>query len=82
MGGAYNILRKIKFNQIKTNMDNTKNFFASKLNWLGIAMVLTAIGDYVSKYEANTWDWKTVSLFATGLLTIVIRTWFTSTTIK
>lgn len=81
MGGAYDILRKIKFNQIKTNME-TKSFFASKMNWLGIAAVATAIGDFVSSYETNTWDWKTVTLFATGILTIIIRTWFTATAIK
>lgn len=81
MGGAYDILRKIKFNQIKTNMD-TKNFFASKMNWLGIAAIATALGDYLTSTDTSSWDWKTVTLFALGALTIVIRTWFTATAIK
>lgn len=81
-------LRNFAYNLIQRTLKNkpmgteTKNFFASKLNWLGIAMVATAVGDYVSKFETGTWDWKTVTLFSTGLLTIIIRTWFTSTAIK
>lgn len=61
---------------------NTKNFFASKLNWMGIAAVLVALYDYLTATETNSWDWKTAVLFGLGAGTIIIRTWFTATAIK
>lgn len=62
-------------------MEN-KSFLASKLNWLGIAAVGTAVIDFIAKYDDSTWDWKTIALFGVGLATVVIRTYFTASAIK
>ena len=63
-------------------MSETKPFWKSKINLVALAATLIALGDFVSKYEANTWDWKTVVLFIFGIGTVVLRTYFTTTNIK
>ena len=54
-----------------------KGFFASKLNWLGLIMSAIGILELLdgAKLE-NLHGWIT---FATGALTVVLRTFFTAT---
>lgn len=59
-----------------------KKWYRSKLNWLGIGASLVAVGDFITSYDTGTWDFKTVALFITGVATVIIRTYFTATTIK
>ena len=57
-----------------------KKFALSKLNWLGILTALTGILGLTSQLELSAETMKIV-LFITGTLTVILRTFFTSTTI-
>ena len=57
-----------------------KAFFASKLNWLGIIEVLIGSLDLIASQNPST----TISwiLVFKGVLTIVLRTFFTATRVQ
>jgi len=58
-----------------------KNFFASKINWTGIILVLMALLPLIEGQNfagMTVKDWVT---FAVGILIIILRTYFTSTKI-
>lgn len=63
-------------------MKSKVKFFKSKINWLGIVMCLGAAYDFVASYTANAWDYRTIAMFGFGLAIVVLRTWFTQTTIQ
>ena len=60
----------------------TKPFWKSKIVWLGIIQtVIGALGvaqDYMAKGVIGP---NEIILIATGILTVVLRVWFTSTTL-
>lgn len=59
-----------------------KSWFTSKLIWLGILETLVASLSLVAEFiQKNTVDASSFIMLATGILTIVIRKWFTNTAI-
>ena len=58
-----------------------KNFFASKLNWTGIILVLMALQPFIDNYDFATMTIKDWVTFGIGLLVVILRTYFTSTKI-
>ena len=58
-----------------------KNFFASKLNWTGIMLVLIALIPFIDNYDFSTMTVKDYITFALGLAVVVMRTYFTNTKI-
>jgi len=63
-------------------METTK-WYLSKLNWLGVIQfligALAIVGEFVKNNDFS--PYATTLLF-TGILTVVLRTWFTSTPIS
>lgn len=61
----------------------TKGFFASKLNWLGIITFLIGLLTFVQEWVQNG-DYSAMGIFAliSGIVTIILRTFFTDTAIK
>ena len=59
-----------------------KKFFASKLNWLGVVAVLTAMAEVITEAVINQ-DFSVIvtpkdwAMFGIGVLVIIVRTWFT-----
>ena len=58
-----------------------KNFFASKINWAGIILVITAIMPLIESQNFSGMGVKDWFLFAMGVAVVVFRTYFTSTKI-
>lgn len=58
-----------------------KNFFASKLNWTGIMLVLMALLPIIDKQDFTAMTAKDYVIFAIGLAVVILRTYFTSTKI-
>jgi hypothetical protein len=58
-------------------MTGVKGFFASKLNWLGIIQVLIGTLEMVPEQDFN--DPSAWTFVATGVLTLILRTFFTET---
>lgn len=60
----------------------TKNWFQSKIVWVGVIntviAMLTLGGEFLQKAEFSP---VAVSVFITGILTVVLRIWFTDTPI-
>lgn len=54
---------------------NSKTFFGSKLNWLGIFTFLAGIGAVADKLPPTALPWITVVV---GFATVILRTFFTS----
>ena len=65
----------------KAAQSEGKSWFGSKLNWVGILQIVIAIAAQISEGSFSP-DVKAVALFAAGVATLVIRTWFTSQPIK
>lgn len=61
-------------------MSMYKTFITSKLNWIGILMILSAVRDFVQNTES--FDFRTVATFVLGLAIVVIRTYFTKLPVK
>jgi len=60
----------------------TKNFFASKINWAAIVLILISIKDSVMSLDLTQMTLQTWVGFGLGILIIIFRTYFTSTAIK
>jgi hypothetical protein len=58
---------------------NTKPFFASKLNWLGIITFFAGLGAFADKVPAS---WVPYITAAAGIATVLLRTFGTSTAIS
>lgn len=58
-----------------------KNFFTSKINWLGIITVLIAISDIIKDWGSTPITWQNISGVVIGLLIVIIRTFTTQTPI-
>ena len=61
---------------------NSKHFFTSKINWAAIALILVAIIPIIDGLDVTTMGVKEWITFGLGVIVIVLRTYFTSTTIK
>lgn len=57
----------------------TKHFAASKINWLGILMVLAALADYKDMLPA---EWVKPILVVSGVAVVILRTFYTDTAIE
>jgi len=53
----------------------------SKINWLAIIAILVSLQDAIIAQDFSVMKTKEWVAFALGLITIVVRTWFTSTAI-
>lgn len=56
-----------------------KGFFASKLNWVGIIQLVMGVLELM---EQPPTDWTSWRFVITGVLTIVLRTFFTDTRVQ
>lgn len=56
-------------------MDEVKSVFRSKLNWLGAATMLAPFADPI--INAIPPDYRPVAVSVVGLVTVVLRTFFT-----
>lgn len=64
-----------------TNCNAVKAFFKSKINWMAIIAILTSLIPLIDETnfgEMTVVGWIT---FIIGVLILILRTWFTSTTI-
>jgi len=60
-----------------------KNFWESKIFWVGILSTLIAIGNLVAEFlQAGSFSADSFVLLFVGILTIVLRVWFTDTAIN
>ena len=60
-----------------------KNFWESKIFWVGILSTLIAIGNLVAEFlQAGSFSADSFVLLFVGVLTIVLRIWFTDTAIN
>ncbi len=57
-----------------------KSFLASKINWLGIVLVLLSIQKMMA--EADLTSVRSWVIFGIGVLIVIIRTFFTDTAVK
>jgi hypothetical protein len=55
-----------------------KNFFASKINWMGIILVLVSLQDFITTFDFSTMTLKSWVTFGIGLVIVILRTYFTS----
>lgn len=55
-----------------------KSFIASKLNWLGIIAALVGLEEFLKNFDFSDMTWKGWVTFGIGILTVVLRTYFTS----
>ncbi len=60
----------------------TKGFFASKINWTAIILILISLQDAITNLDLSKMDVKSWITFAIGVGVIILRTWFTNTSIK
>lgn len=58
-----------------------KSFFTSKLNWVGIITATIGFLGLATQLDLSTETMKGVML-ATGVLTVILRTFFTDTRIR
>lgn len=58
-----------------------KNFFASKINWMGIVAILVGLEDFITDYNFADITLKGWVTFGIGVLVVIFRTYFTSKTI-
>lgn len=58
-----------------------KNFFASKINWMGIVAILVGLEDFIKDYNFADITPKGWVTFSIGVLVVIFRTYFTSKTI-
>lgn len=61
----------------------SKKFFESKLNWVGIVQFLVGVFTFIQGWlEAG--DFSPFGIFAliSGVVTIILRTWFTDSSIE
>jgi hypothetical protein len=62
---------------------NSKRWFESKLFWIGTLQVLIGVGTSLAEFfSAGVFDAASITLFITGVLTIISRTFFTDTVIQ
>lgn len=54
-----------------------KSVYKSKLNWLGVAQIVLAAASTVGASDDAPEDWRSWALLISGVLTILIRTFFT-----
>ena len=60
-----------------------KYFWESKIFWVGILSTLIAIGNLVAEFlQAGSFSADSFVLLFVGILTIVLRVWFTDTAIN
>lgn len=59
-----------------------KNFFASKLNGVGLVVALVGLQDFITTFDFSAMTIQGWVTFGLGLLVIFLRTYFTSTAIK
>lgn len=60
-----------------------KNFWESKIFWIGILSSLIAIGNLVAEFlQVGVFSADSFVLLFVGVLTIVLRIWFTETAIN
>jgi len=59
----------------------TKGIIASKLNWVGVVAVLIALQDKITGVGLSEGA-ETILVAALGVAVVVLRTWFTSTSIS
>lgn len=64
-------------------MTNPKPWYASKLTWLGIITsaigILQVVGEWIS---ANSFQPEDFTILVVGILTVILRVWFTDTPIE
>lgn len=60
-----------------------KNFWESKIFWVGMLSSLIAIGNLVAEFlQAEIFSADSFVLLFVGVMTIVLRVWFTETAIN
>lgn len=60
-------------------MKTLKEFFASKINWAAIVLILVSLQDAIANLDISTMTAKGWITFALGVLIIILRTYFTTT---
>jgi hypothetical protein len=62
----------------------SKQWYLSKLVWLGVIQTLLGVLAVVSDFlqSGRAFDAAGVVLIATGILTVILRVWFTDTEIS
>lgn len=62
---------------------NSKSWYLSKIVWLGIIQTLIGglgvLGEFLQKGDYSPFA---LTILATGILTVVLRVWFTTESIK
>lgn len=59
----------------------TKHFLKSKINWVAIILILTSLLPIIQSQDFSCMGVTEWSTFIIGIIIIIIRTYFTSTTI-
>lgn len=59
-----------------------KNFFASKINWSALILVLVGLQDAITNLDMSKMSTKDWIVSGLGILIMVFRTWYTSTQIS
>ena len=60
-----------------------KNFWESKLFWIGLLSSLIAIGNLIAEFlQIGSFSPDSFVLLFVGVLTIILRIWFTETAIN
>ena len=63
-------------------MSNSKGFFASKINWAAIIIILTSILPMIDSLDTTSMGIKEWVSFGVGILIVVLRTYFTTKPVK
>jgi hypothetical protein len=63
-------------------MSNSKGFFASKINWAAIVIILTSILPMIDGLDTTNMGVKEWVSFGVGILIVVLRTYFTTKPVK
>lgn len=58
-----------------------KKWFASKINWAAIALIVVGLKDFIGNWDVKVMTWQDWVTSILGILVFIFRTYFTSTTI-
>lgn len=64
-------------------MKSKVKFFKSKINWIGIVMVLGSLYDFLATYNTpEAWDVRSIGMLLFGVSVVILRTYFTQPTLN
>ncbi len=58
-----------------------KKWFASKINWAAIALIVVGLKDFIGNWDIKVMTWQDWVTSILGILVFIFRTYFTSTAI-